>query len=145
MKKSEKVELGLILLTVASVFAVSGHLPRQAEAGYVVLALGLVFLVQTLLRDLWLIYRMRRQKRSELPAVRCVCLESGMGFLPVIAAAILIPFGFALEVTLAPWFWPAAVLLTLLAGLGLKDFVIDLKPFRIRRDPDHINYRFTLR
>ena len=68
--------------------------------------------------------------------------EAKCRFLPVIIAAMLIPCGFARDLSLPRGFWPTAVCLTLLAGMGLKDYVIHLRPLRIRRDPDHINFRF---
>ena len=142
MTASANKELALISIITGALAVMKSRLPVQMDLGYVVLALGLVFLVQTLLRDLWLLYRLRKRDRSSMPAFRCVCLESGAGFIPLIIAAVLIPCGCMRDVALAPWFWPSAVFITLLAGMGLKDYVIDLRPFRMRRDPDHINYRF---
>jgi hypothetical protein len=63
----------------------------------------------------------------------------------VVLAALLIPVGIGRGMLLGPWFWPATAGMILIAGFGLRDFVVDLKPFRIRRDPDHIHFRFTLR
>ena len=143
MSTAHKTELGLIALATGIAILFQRHLPDQMESGYFILALGLLFLFQTLLRDLWLLFRQSKIPRSSMKAVQCMCLESGIGFLPVIISAVLIAGGFSRKLSIAPLIWLIAIPATLLFGFWLKDYVYEWKPFRIRRDPDHVNMLFS--
>lgn len=143
MKTADKTELVLAACVVATSAFFRQHLPQRMELGYFVLALGLLFLVQTLLRDLWLLFRLRKMDRESMPAAPCMCLESAIGFIPVITALILLSAGASHPIHLPPWAWPLGAAIVLLTGFGLKDYVFEWGPWRIRKDPDHINLRFS--
>ena len=145
MKRSDTIETAAILLLSSFTALIRGRLPTKLDTGYIALFLGLVFLLQTLVRDLWLLYRQRGTNINDMPGASCVCLESGIGFVPVFVAAVLIGGHYGLDIPLPSWFWPAAVPVVLTSGFFLKDYVISLNPLRIRRDPDHVNFRFALR
>ncbi len=144
VKTSEKVELGLIAATTGLVALVSPGLPGEARLGYVVLGFGLLFLVQTLLRDLWIMWQQRHVPRNSMPAARCACLESIVGFAPVIASLALLSSGRGGFIPLSAGGWVATTAVVMLAGFVLKDFVLEWKPLRIRREPDHVNWRFSI-
>ncbi len=144
MKLAEKTELVLISMVVAGIAVFNGQLPARMQSGYFILTLGLLFLFQALLRDLWLLLRMRKTPRDSMPQASCMCLEAGIGFIPVIVAAVLVGGGYSRAVDLSALAWIGAVAVVLLIGLWLKDYVFELRPFRIRRDPDHINFIFSL-
>ena len=143
MKVAHKTELRLIVLVTGIAILFRRHLPDQMESGYLMLTLGLLFLFQTLLRDLWLLSRQSKIPRSSMKAVKCMCLESGIGFIPVIASAVLMIGGYSQIITISPMVWPITIPTILLFGFWLKDYVFEWNPFRIRRDPDHVNMIFS--
>ncbi|MEE9369026.1 MAG: hypothetical protein V3V05_09200 [Pontiella sp.] len=143
MQVAHKTELGLIALVTGFAILFQRHLPDQMESGYFILTLGLLFLFQTLLRDLWLLSRQRKILRSSMKAAKCMCLESGIAFVPVIASALLIIGGFSQIISIPPFVWLITIPTILLFDFRLKDYVFEWNPFRIRRDPDHVNILFS--
>ena len=144
MKTAHKTELALIALITMATTVLHQRLPQRMETGYFILTLGLLFLVQSLIRDLWLLSRKREIATPKRP-VRCMCLETGVGIIPIIVSAILMFGGFSRPVTLPFWAWMLGVPATLLTCFWLKDYVFEWNPWRIRRDDDHINIIFTWR
>jgi hypothetical protein len=145
MKKEEKTELILIALVTAVAGWLSGTLPRRMGGGYLVLTFGLLFLSQTLLRDLWLMWKLRGVPRGSMPTRACMCLESGIGFVPVGIAAFLLSSGMSRPVSFAGWAWALSAAAVMLSGFALKDYVVEFNPWRVRKDPGHINFRFVWR
>ncbi len=139
-----KTELGLIALTTMATVLLQQRLPQRMEAGYFILTLGLLFLVQSLMRDLWLLSRNRDASKPKR-AVRCMCLETGVGMIPIIVSGILMFGGFSRPVTIPSWAWMLGVPATLLTCFWLKDYVFEWNPWRIRRDDDPIHIIFTWR
>jgi hypothetical protein len=145
MKKEEKTELILIALMTVAMGLLFDTLPRRMESGYLVLTLGLLFLFQTLLRDLWLMWKLRGVPRESMPTRACMCLESGIGFVPVAIAAFLLSSGMSRPISFAGWAWALSAAAVMLSGFALKDYVVEWNPWRVRKDPDHINFRFVWR
>ncbi len=145
MKKEEKTELILIALTTVVAGLLSDTLPNRMESGYLVLTFGLLFLFQTLLRDLWLMWKLRGVPRDSMPTRACMCLESGIGFVPVVIAAFLLSSGMSRPVSFPGWAWALSAAAVMLSGVVLKDYVVEWNPWRVRKDPDHINFRFVWR
>ena len=98
-------------------------------------------LLQILARDLWLMSR-RKQADTSKPAARCMCLESCISFIPLISAAVLVGFGWSRPMRTPPALWVGTVAAVQLLMFMVKDWVIDLKTFRLRRDPEHVNLIF---
>lgn len=144
MKTAHKIELVLIALTTMTTAMLHQRLPQRMESGYFILTLGLLFLVQSLMRDLWLLSRKREASKPER-AVRCMCLETGVGIIPIIVSGILMFGGFSRPVIIPSWAWMLGVPATLLTCFWLKDYVFEWNPWRIRRDDEHINIIFTWR
>jgi hypothetical protein len=144
LKTSHKIELVLIALTTLATAMGHQRLPHRMEAGFFILTLGLLFLVQNLVRDLWLLSR-KREVSAPKRAARCMCLETGVGIIPIIVSAILMFGGFTRPITLPSWAWTLSVPATMLTCFWLKDYVFEWNPWRIRRDDDHINIIFTWR
>ena len=74
-----------------------------------------------------------------------MCLESVIGITPVAVAGLLFGIGFCGSIPMSGGLWVLSIALVLLSGFGLKDYVFEWNPWRIRRDPDHINLVFTLK
>jgi hypothetical protein len=134
----------LIALATMATAVLHQRLPPRMEAGYFILALGLLFLAQSLIRDLWILSRKREVSKPQR-AVRCMCLETGVGIVPVIVSAILMFGGFSRPVTIPSWAWMLSIPATMLTCFWLKDYVFEWNPWRIRRDDDHTNIIFTWR
>ena len=144
MKPAHTIELVLIALTSMATVVLHQRLPQRMEAGYFILALGLLFLAQSLVRDLWILFRKREISKTQR-TVRCMCLETGVGMIPIIISAILMFGGFSRPITTPSWAWILSVPATMLTCFWLKDYVFEWNPWRIRRDEDHINIIFTWR
>ncbi len=143
MKRGHKLELGLVLAATCGAALFRGRFPQQIQSGYFILALGLLFLFQTLVRDIVLLTALRRIPRAILPSAQCICLESAIGFIPVIAAGSLLWSGLSRPIILPCTLWPITIAAVLLLGFWLKDYVVEWNPWRIRRDPDHVNMLFS--
>ena len=131
------VEPVLIILVAVLVAGNIIVLPATLSLGAFVLTLSCIFLFQTLVRDLWILSKTSKSDRFIRKPV--FCLETTLGILGVIFGLIVylnVGYG-VLEVSTGEW----AVALFLTMGLCylIKDLVISWRPFRIYRDPDHIN------
>ena len=141
MIQKNKTEQLLIVAAVVLTAAVSTVLPDRIKLSALLITGTLIFLIQSLLRDLMIL--MRKSKAAEAKrAIRCVCLESGIGFIPIIAAAALVSSGNKMMIHMHFWMWPALTALALLTGYVTKDFILDLKRWRIRKESDHVNIIF---
>ena len=141
MKKIEKGELGWIGFAVVLIAVLRHRLPTQLEAAYMVTALTLLFLAQSLIRDLWLMYS-RKGQAGESKKLRCFCVESVVGFVPIILAAALIGLGIRPQIAVSASIWPLAAAFVMALGFLIKDYVIDLRTLKVRKEKDHINIIF---
>jgi len=101
----------------------------------------IVLLMQSLLRDLWLLGSSKKPQQ-EARQVSCICFESAVGGVLVIAGALILLSGFGGSVLIQPIMWPAATFIVLVFGYLCKDLVIGWRPWRIERDLNHINAIF---
>lgn len=144
MTLTEKVEIALIALAgVASWFA-AGWLPADISVGALLLGASVLLLGQGLVRDLWLL---SRRKQGEQRGVRrealCMCMESTVGATGVVAGLVVL--GSAIDSTLStsPLLVSAVAIGVLVLGFAIKDLILDFRPFRIRREKDHLNIVFS--
>lgn len=141
MTTSEKTELVGIGVVAGVVFLMNPMLPENMELGYVLVSLGLLFLVQSLLRDLWIL-SIKKTTPDQAKQGRFMCLESIIGFVPLIAAVLIISAGWRKAIDLPHLFWPLGAAVVMMICFLIKDWVIDLKALRIRKEKDHINIIF---
>ena len=144
MTAAERTELALIPLAGVVVWLLAERLPASIGIGSILLAASVLLLFQGLIRDLWLLFKRRRQSQTgPRQEALCMCVESTVGVTGVVAGLILV--GAAADTTLvmsqALWVMLAVVVLAL--GFAIKDFVFEWRPFRIRRDKDHVNLVFS--
>lgn len=139
MAIAEKVELGLIpLLGAAAGLAVV--LPGRIGLGQLLLCGSALLLFQSLARDLWLLARARRQASVSPPRIaRCMCAESMIGMTGIVIGLALFSFGLGRPIVMQRWSWGVFVVAVLGGGFAMKDYVVEAKPWRLRRDKDHIN------
>lgn len=143
---ADKAELLLIGVAVSISFSGFVDWPGKIAAGSLVLILSGLFLVQTLVRDLYLLYA--RNKPQAIPGEQSdavFCLETTVGIAGVISGTGLIFSGFGSVMVVSDGMWTALVALTMVLCYFLRDYVIQWNPWRIRRDPDHINIVIRVR
>ncbi len=144
MTTAEKTELALIPLSGAAVWLIAARLPAQIGIGSLLLVAAVLLLLQGLVRDLWLLSR-RRQQSQDGPRQHalCMCVESTVGATGVVAGLIVL--GSAADATLfaSQGFWSILAVAVLAIGFAIKDFVFEWRPFRIRREKDHVNLVFS--
>ena len=140
MSVAEKAELGLIA-TVTIFFGVAADaLPGRMAVGNLLLGASALILLQSLLRDLWLLAKARRNPPPNPPRTgQCMCVESTVGITGVVAGLILVTCRIGTTVPMGRWGWGVFALVALGMGFLMKDYVVEFKPWRIRRDKDHVN------
>jgi len=134
-----KVEPVIIAITGFVVYFAADLFPQQLGIARLFLYLAALLLLQSLLRDLWILSR--RSSNNVMPTKKasCLCLESVVGIIGIVIGALFFGFGFDQAVSIKPWAW--SVMLTFVLGFGflIKDYVLQWRPWRIYQDKDHRN------
>ena len=144
MSTAEKVELGMILIVGIVLWLLGASLPGHISVGSLLLGSSVLLLVQGLIRDLWLISRRNRQAQSTQPQqAMCMCVESTAGVTGVVAGLIILGSAVDSQLSLVGWVWSVLAVAVLAVGFAIKDFVLELRPFRIRREKDHMTVVFS--
>jgi len=136
------IELGAIGPLALAARLLRPWLPDTVELGNLLLDASAILLGQSLLRDLWLLAAARRRAGAEASARRtalCLCAESTVGIAGIIASCALIGAGIYRPLAMGTWSWSLLSLLVMGLGFLIKDYVLEARPWRIRRDPDHLN------
>jgi hypothetical protein len=140
MSIAERVELGLIVAVAAAFSVGADALPERMAVGNLLLGASALILLQSLLRDLWLLAKARRNPPPNPPRTgQCMCVESTVGITGVVAGLILVTCRIGTTLPMGRWSWCAFALASLGTGFLMKDYVAEFKPLRIRRDKDHVN------
>jgi len=134
------VELGLIVVLALGARTMRAELPDVIELGNLLLVASVVLLGQSLLRDLWLLAVARRKAATGIPrSALCMCAESSLGIAGVLSGGTLAGAGLGRPVIMGQWTWSFLVMLVTVLGYLIKDYVLEMHPWRVRRDPDHLN------
>jgi len=72
-----------------------------------------------------------------------MCVESTVGVTGVVAGIILVGAASDKTLVMGQALWAALAVVVLAVGFAIKDFVFEWRPFRIRRDKDHVNLVFS--
>jgi len=134
-----KVELTVVTLLVglSLIGFVSG--PEQISSVNFIFLLSGLFLAQTLMRDLWLVFSLPQREEANFEEKSVFCIETLLGITGVAMGIVLLILASETSLSLTPITWAMV-----LGGIGfgcflLRDMVVQWKPWRIYRDPDHIN------
>ncbi len=85
METSERIEIGLIVLLAAAIWFAAPAMPAQIGLGKLLLWSSGLLLLQSLVRDLWLLAKARRNIREKpQTAIRCMCVESTVGMTGIV-------------------------------------------------------------
>jgi hypothetical protein len=142
MTKLEKIELVLIPVACLGLLAATPWLPSELSIGHLLLALSGLLLLQSLIRDLFILMQTRAQRAAQTgtrAAIRCMCVESTVGITGIIAGACVLGLGIGPPVDMGAWGWTLVAFATLSGGFAIKDLVLRTDPWRVVRDPDHVN------
>jgi hypothetical protein len=140
MTRAEKIELGLIAATGVGLSVFASARPPQVELGNLVLYASALLLLQSLLRDIWLLIKARSATPgSSRRVARCMCAESTVGITGIAIGTALVGFGLGKPIVMSAWTWGVQAVLVLMIGFLIKDYVVESGPWRIRRDSDHVN------
>jgi hypothetical protein len=144
MTTGEKVELALIPVFGAGLWLMAPELPDKVGVGNLLLGASAFLLLQSLIRDLWLLAREKRAAQlSPRRKARCMCVESTVGATGVIVGIILLGSGIDRSVVMNDWIWSPLVMVVMGIGFVIKDYVLEWSPLRVRRDREHVNIVFT--
>ena len=144
MTTAEKIELALIPVAGVLVWLIAARLPAQIGTGSLLLAASVLLLLQGLIRDLWLLFKRRQQSQAgPRQEALCMCVESTVGVTGVVAGLIVLGSAADSTVFLSEMLWSFLAVTVLAIGFAIKDFVFEWRPFRIRRDKDHVNLVFS--
>lgn len=140
MTRAEQVELALVPVLGIAVGLLDERLPASASIGAVLLAASCLLLLQGLVRDLWLLSQRRRQTPAgPMRTALCLCAESTVGVAGVVAGLALLGSPIGAAVPLSPLLAGGLTAGVLAFGFAIRDLVVEVRPFRIRRERDHLN------
>ena len=144
MTAAEKIELALIPIAGIGFWLMAPLLPDNVSAGRLLLWTSAFLLLQSLVRDLSLL---AGAKRAAAQGVRrqaqCICIESTVGATGIVAGAVLMGVGIDRPVVMDNWIWSPLAMATMAVGFAIKDYIVEWRPWRVRRDKDHMNIVFT--
>jgi len=143
MSRLDRIEAILILVCSLGIGFFASLLPQQLAVGSFVLVLSVMMLVQALIRDLYLLLRIKRQPAAGTKSLRCICLESVIGVTGVLIGLMLMGGGSGPEIQTGPLVWSVAIFVVLTTGYFIKDIILEMGPWRIRREKDHLNIVFA--
>ncbi|HEV7272558.1 hypothetical protein [Pseudoxanthomonas sp.] len=140
MTRAEQVELVLVPVLGIAVGLLGDRLPASPSVGALLLAASCLLLLQGLARDLWLLSQ-RRKHGADGPAraALCLCAESTVGVAGVVAGLALLGSPVSAMVPLNSLLAGGLTAGVLAFGFAIRDLVIEARPFRIRRERDHLN------
>jgi len=144
MTTAEKVELVLIVGFCGLVYSLSTSFTQALALPRLVLYLAGAFLLQSLIRDLFILL-VNRKRSSQAHESECMCVESALGISGVVFGAILFVSGFGSNITLSPIALALTLLVTLLSCFFLKDYVFSWRPWRLYKVKNHLNIVFKFK
>ena len=144
MTKLEKTELGLIPIAGLVAFLISPVLPWQLSVGNTLLLFSALLLFQSLIRDLSILLLSPKTVASAAPKVmQCLCVESALGMTGVLVGAGILGFGITQQIQMDKFAMGISVAGLVGVGFAIKDLVVQVRPWRIFRDKDHVNIVFS--
>lgn len=144
MTAAEKIELALIPAAGVISWTTAERVATQISSGALLLGASVLLLLQGLIRDLWLISQRSRQSQIGTPQeALCMCVESTVGVTGVIAGLIILGSTIDSQLSVSPLLISFITLGVLIIGFAIKDLIFEFRPFRIRRDKDHVNIVFS--
>jgi hypothetical protein len=140
MTRAEQLELALVPLLGVAAGLLGNRLSASVTVGALLLAASCLLLLQGLVRDLWRLSQRRREVTSgPVRTALCLCAESTVGVAGVVAGLALLGSPIGAAVPLNPMIAGGLTAGVLAFGFAIRDLVVEARPFRIRRERDHLN------
>ncbi len=139
MRTLARVELALIAVAIGGSALVAPSLPTHVSLGGIALIVACTLFAQGLVRDLWLVTH-PQPATSLMPASSgrpIICVESGLGIVIIIAGTALLALGVSTSFEFMRCTWTFLFAGVLVGGFVIKDWVLEARPLRLRREPDH--------
>ena len=146
MRASEKCEvllIGIFVLLMASYFALL--LPVNIKLGSLLLYCSALLLLQGLIRDLYHYFPQNPLDGSSVKYAQCICLESSIGVIGLLAGFIVTFSSIDFQLSLSPQVWTLLLSVVLIIGFLLKDWVFHWQPIGLRREKNHMNVIFVFK
>lgn len=144
MSLFDKLELCAIIILTGIVWFAANSLPFHLGLGNIILLLSALLLLQSLIRDLSLLFNQRKKPKTT-PAIisRCMCVESTVGITGILLGIALIALPISSTIVMSQTRWALSFFVVTTAGFLIKDFVFMWNPWQIRREKDHMNIIFS--
>ena len=137
MSKIEKTELISIPVIVFLTWLTTPLLPEEVRFGTLLIICSGIFFLQSFLRDILRLCTSRTRSRQDDTRAACICLDSVAGLVVLGVGTVLLQQGKGQSVELAGSCWSLMLMVVLVTGFLVKDLVVEIRPFRIRRVKDH--------
>ena len=140
MNLREKTELILVPVAGVLCWLAAPLLPQEVGFGALVIIGSGIILLQSLIRDLCILaYQKKSSEDNRTRQARCICLESLVGLMGIVIGIAFMMAGVPGPVEMTATCWSLVVMAALITGFMIRDFVLELKPFRLYRDRNHLN------
>ena len=144
MTKLEKAEVAMIPLSGIVAFLMTPFLPVLLSVGNALLLFSALLLLQSLVRDISILISSEKdQGQVKQKSMQCLCVESAIGMTGVLVGAGLLGLGIAQQIEMDKFSWGISIAILVAVGFAIKDFVVQVNPWRIFRDKDHLNIVFS--
>ena len=140
MTKGNKIELIIIALVCLLPFAIK--LPTFVSLANLILWSAALLLLQSLVRDLSILWQRKRIAQTVKTKGReaaCFCAESTIGIIGIVVGGVLLFVGIGGSINMTTLSWVVLALVVLSLGYFLKSYVLQWNPWKIVKDPDHLN------
>jgi len=140
MTISEKTEVSIIVLVCLTPFIIG--LPNYVSTANLVLWSAALLLVQSLIRDLSVLWQRQQITQSNEPPRKeaaCLCAESAIGITGVIIGCALVLARIGGYTYMNALSWSALALAMLSIGYFLKSYVLQWNPWKIVKEPNHLS------
>jgi len=144
MSKLEWFEVTTIIVLSMAVWFCAALFPFNIQIANLVLLFSGLLLLQSLLRDISILFIQRKVLYSTPPrVVPCMCFESAIGITGVLTGVGLIGLGTALTIKMGQIQWTLSVTAITITGFLIKDLVFQWNPWKIYKEKDHLNIVFS--
>ncbi len=142
MTLTERIQLVLIPIIGIVIWFLAPILPQQLAFAQFILISSVIILLQSLIRDIWLLFLSSKKEQGPKKFAPCMCIESTIGITGVILGLLFLGLGISTMVSMSSNIWSTLTLIVLSVGFLMKNYVIQWNPWRIRREKNHMNIVF---
>jgi len=142
MTFAEQIECSLIVAFALTAFVFKDVIPIPQSLSYACIYLSALLLLQGLIRDVYYLYlgmNSSKQKVTKATPILGLCIESTIGAIGIIVGLSMFFFVSELHIQLPAIVWVSSIIVVVVFGFLVKDYVVEFLPFRLRQDINHMN------